>query len=372
MNDRLHEMQRKNTHVTNYQINRNASLLECSVFENEIGIHTIEFHYGVPAQGNELFLIWNVLKSGERYPKRFSMACLIPGLFAEMLGHEYYPVLKMLVNPRVMANGRDGYLGITSYDADTLQQCRTIFDRFWQQKGIGIRMNTCTIARVDLCVNLELSEWFPIPQYLNLLKRSPRKKSFILQHYDDAVMDGHQFKIVNQNWGLSVYDKRFEQKQYPVNQGKEYPNIMRVELQLYHATIRKMEKDFPVANFEMLWELMVQSPALIGKKIREILGCEHYVSQEKIRACIEQSSYQTKTKNQLLKMQKFLYQADDFKQFADQLCGSGQKLIYYRLLKCYREMKISPVALPKRSGWLRLPSLYMLAGWAIYKATCEK
>lgn len=198
MNDRLHEMQRKNTHVTNYQINRNASLLECSVFENEIGIHTIEFHYGVPAQGNELFLIWNVLKSGERYPKRFSMACLIPGLFAEMLGHEYYPVLKMLVNPRVMANGRDGYLGITSYDADTLQQCRTIFDRFWQQKGIGIRMNTCTIARVDLCVNLELSEWFPIPQYLNLLKRSPRKKSFILQHYDDAVMDGHQFKIVNQ------------------------------------------------------------------------------------------------------------------------------------------------------------------------------
>ncbi|WP_294497843.1 hypothetical protein [uncultured Gemmiger sp.] len=363
--DRLTDMERQEADLKYTRKPRNTSL-ECFVLYNEMGIHTMELHYLIPPQSNELSLIWKVLKGGERYPKRFSMAGLIPGLFAEMLGHEYCPVLKLLVNPRVMVDGMEGYLGITSYDADTLLRCQDLFDRFWACNNIGIRMENCLIARVDLCVDLIMPEWFSIPEYLDLLKRTPRKKSFILQHYEDTAMERHQFKIANQNWGLSVYDKSFEQKLYPANADKEYPNILRVELQLYRAAIGKAAQKLPAGNVPMLLELMIQTPALLCTKIRDMLGCDPYVSQEKLRACIEQSAYQGKTKNELWKIQHFLYRTDDFEKVADELRIAYGKSAYHRLLRCYREMGAAPVPLRKRSGLRKLPSLFALVGGAIY------
>lgn len=173
----------------------------CHLYHEEIGIHTLEFlyHFDPVHEEDVMNWIWNgLLKNAPHRSDKTGLANLAPGLNAQIFRTNAGFFLKMIVNPRVMVDGKDGYLGITDCGSNTLGMCRKKFDRYWKQHGIrSIRMKRCNLNRVDLCMNIEFEESFSVPMYLDLLKRTPHDGHYRLQTMENPEDDLHIFKIAN-------------------------------------------------------------------------------------------------------------------------------------------------------------------------------
>jgi len=93
----------------------------CRLYHDGVGIHTFEMHYHFSLPDEQVLLqyIWkNIISTSPRCPHNRQMVSLIPGLHAQMLSTDVGQILKLIINPRVMVDGAEGYCRITDSDAN--------------------------------------------------------------------------------------------------------------------------------------------------------------------------------------------------------------------------------------------------------------
>ena len=353
----------------------------CRLYHDEVGIHTFEMHYHFSLPDEQALLqdIWkNIISTSPRCPHNRQMVSLIPGLHAQMLSTDVGQILKLIINPRVMVDGAEGYCRITDSDSNTIRNCIKKFNRYWKDHNITpIRLKSCRLTRMDLCMNIEFGDDFSIPLYLDLLKRTPHDRRLSQQHMKDPEDDHHVYKISNLRRALVVYDKLYEQKRRFRKQEFDCQNLMRIEYQLGTRALRQLCGS--VGEYEtkgLLQWVLKNAGRLLCEEIRPILCVEPYVSSEKIRSIIQRNpNWKESTKKELWQLQLDLYRTNSYDAYVNPWDGMEdwrelspeEKKMYRQRKKClayilkrYELLGICPAALRRGSGPVYLPSLYQL------------
>lgn len=345
----------------------------CRLYHREVGIHTFELLYFFSGSDRyeQIERVWQFLnRECRRYAHNRYQFILRPGLRAETLNTSGGQRLKMLVNPRVMVHGELGYLGITDCRSDILTEFRFIFNDFWERHGLSfLKVEYCLANRIDLCMGIEFLEPFSIPDYLDLLKRTPHKSTYRLLSLPDQEDEQHNFKIANQRRGLVVYDKIYEQKRFSKRPVVSGLSLMRIECQLYPAGLRKLSLKLGIVDRYALFKwLMDNAPETICQGIRHCLEITPYRSIEKVKAEIEkQTSWHVSTKVKMKEVQQYLYQQGTYDSLMEEMRLQKKMPELYRTLERYRQLGLSPTTLRKRSGRICMPSLFMLALYVLQK-----
>lgn len=339
----------------------------CRLYHREVGIHTFEllYFFSDSDRYERIERVWQFLNQKcRRYAHNRYQFILCPGFRAEILNTIVGQSLKMLVNPRVMVDGELGYLGITDCRSDILTECRFIFNAFWERHGLSfLKMEYCLTNRIDLCMGIEFLEPFSIPEYLDLLKRTPHKSTYRLLSLPNQEDERHSFKIANQRRGLVVYDKGYEQKRFSKSSVVSGLSLMRIEYQLYPAGLRNLSLKLDIVDRYALFKwLMDNAPETICQGIQHCLEITPYRSIEKVKAEIEkQTSWHESTKVKMKKVQQYLYQRGTYDSLVEEMRLQKKMPELYRILGRYRQLGLSPTTLRKRSGQIYMPSLFMLA-----------
>ena len=349
----------------------------CRLYQNEIGIHTFELLYTFsgPAGYERVGKVWEFLtQKCKRYARNHFQFTLCPGLRAEILNNGAWHNLKLLVNPRVMVDGRIGYLSITDCQSDLLTPCRFQFNDYWERNDLPfIKMEWCLVNRIDVCMGIEFLEPFSIPEYLELLKRTPHKHTYHPLSLPHAEDERYCFKIANHRRGLTVYDKVHEQKRFSPKQEITGLNLMRIEYQLYSTGLRKLGQQLDIVDRYALFKwILDNTPEVLCMGIRSCLEITPYCTQERLKAELDkQTSWRSSTKEKMRQVQQYLYHQGSYDALVDEM-RSRNKLMELQMVKeRYRQLGLSPATLKKRSGRRFMPSLFMLAVYVLEKALEE-
>ena len=362
-----------------------------SLYRNEVGIHTFELQYEFNFKIEYAMLqrIWNeLICKNPRCSNNKHTVSIMRGLRIQILNIDAGQILKIIVNPSLMVDGEGGYLGITDRHSNILARCKRSFDAYWKKNGFeSIRMNRCSLTRVDLCMAIAFSGNFTVANYIDLLKHTPHNARMSLYAMPDSEQDQHVFDIFNQSRGLMVYDKRYEQQRYG-NSLFDCEHLMRIEYRLRARAIGKLrgQKNL-IGNLNLLGWILDHSPELLCEGVHSCLFGEPYFSAEKIRAQIKsRKEWRPETKDRMWRMQQELYHAktfdsyiapfhtiEEWKEFpmAEIDVYQQRRKQMGNLLQRYKELGISPVALPKRCGILCLPSLPQLVCAMLYNRMCN-
>lgn len=349
----------------------------CRLYQNEMGIHTFELlyiFYG-PNAYEQIGKTWEFLtQKCKRYARNQWQFSLCSGLRAELLNQGVRQELKLIVNPRVMVEGTGGYLGITDRQSDMLSPCRFKFNHFWASHGLSfLKMEWCLVNRIDLCMGIEFQQPFSIPDYLDLLKRTPHKSVYRMMSLPGEEDERYSFKLANKRRGLVVYDKVHEQKRFSQNNTISGLNLMRIEYQLYSAALRKLGQKLDIVDRYTLFKwILDNAPEVMCAGVRSCLDIQPYRTMEKVKAEIgKQDPWREATKAKLLRVQQYLYHQGNYDSLVEEMRREGTLPELQMVRERYRQLGVSPATLRKRSGLVYLPSLYMLVLHVLYKA-CEE
>lgn len=328
-----------------------------SLYNHEVGIHTFELKsYCQTSKGeSQLQKVWNVLKQG--HPQGKKRIRLINGLWAEMtysLTEEWtQPILKMVVNPRVLVAGQEGYLGIT--DLPTLERCITIFEEFWMERGIEMPINMCIFSRVDLCMNLQMDSSFWIVGYIDLLKRTPYYQKYTLCKFSNEEEDIHYVGFTNKSRRLCIYDKAYEQRRFSKVQASQCPNLMRVELQLYSEGIRKVtDQRQSVETKDLLRYMVCNAPRILCQGICTILPKNPYMEPHSVWKRVElHTELHPQTRANMKALIQQLSRADTY----DEVANQWKISVLRKICNDFVKIGVSPTVIRGENPPKLLPSL---------------
>lgn len=328
-----------------------------SLYNHEVGIHTFELKsYCQTSKGeSQLQKVWDVLKAG--HPQGKKMIRLINGLWAEMtysLTEDWArPLLKMVVNPRVLVDGQEGYLGIT--DLPTLERSMSMFEDFWKERGIEMPINMCIFSRVDLCMNLQMHPSFWIVGYIDLLKRTPYCQKFTLCKFSNEEEDIHYVGFTNKNRRLCIYDKAYEQRRFSKRQASQCPNLMRVELQLYSGGIRKVIDQQPsVETKDHLRYMVRNAPRILCQGICVILPKEPYMDPQSVWRRVElHTELHLQTRINMKALVKQLARVDTY----EEVVHRTEKTALRKICNAFVKIGVSPAVIRGERPPRLLPSL---------------
>lgn len=294
-----------------------------TLYQNTVGIHTFELQWcmGNALSGQEtLRRIWDVIKNGKLQQKR--QRWLMNGLWAEIVqvhrnGYSDMIVLKMVVNPKVMVDGEKGYLEIS--EKQTLMDAFRMFDGFWKKQGLEIRMNDCWLTRVDVCMNLQMHPAFRIPEYLDLLNRTPHELRYSLKGEKNSPPNLYSVSWGNASRSLCIYDKAYEQGRFSEERSALCPNLMRIELRLYSDGVKKVVKKFPaVSTKEAVLRMVDLAPMLLSEGLCMCLPSEPYVRMPELLAVIDQhTELHEKSRQDMRELATSLAMCNIYEELAD-------------------------------------------------------
>ena len=218
----------------------------------------------------------------------------------------------------------------------------------------------CSLSRADLCMNLEMGPEFDIPTYIHYLKRTPCKKGYVLQSFDDPEKDMYSYKVQNTMQALAVYAKSAQQESC-FDALPDGSNILRMELQMENKKIGKIYGCRPTWN--TLLCLVPDAPALMEDDIRSILPTGDYRTGNDVYQIIYNSDRRIKVKNELWDLiqqySKAQNQAEQIKISKDYIAEKSQKKFNKRMY-ALNNLNIAPICLDNGDKIDYLPSLYNL------------
>lgn len=330
-----------------------------TLYQNAVGIHTFELRWcvGKNEEGQQtLQRIWDVIKQGKVQGKRLRL--LMNGLWAEILplyrgSYSDLTVLKMIVNPRVMVDKEEGYLGIS--ERYTLSACFILLEEFWAKHGIGIQINDCWLTRADVCMNLQLDSKFHIPGYIDLLNRTPHDLRYSLKTDCGMTPNLHSAGFSNASRCLCIYDKAYEQRRFSVDKAEQCPNLLRIELRLYSSGLKRVLKNHPSMEVkENLCYIADFAPQILSEGVCMCLPGEPYIKLEKILAVIDKhTELHEKSRQYMRALAKHLEKENTY----DALLERSTRSLLRELNRKYYGIGISPACIRGENQPDFLPSL---------------
>lgn len=342
--------------------------LKIPMLLGDISIHTFSLYHTLRYEDyqNIFYHLKNADRDGLWPDKCPSFFYPLPTLQVEkglrvQLHNQTVCSINIIVSPLLLVQKQeDDYRRIAPADPAFWNNVYGALCDAFMQWEFSFDVYECSLSRADLCMNLEMGPEFDIPTYIHYLKRTPCKKGYVLQSFDDPEKDMYSYKVQNTMQALAVYAKSAQQESC-FDALPDGSNILRMELQMENKKIGKIYDCRPTWN--TLLCLVSDAPALMEDDIRSILPTGDYRTSRDAYQAIDASDRRTKVKNELWDLiqqySKAKNQAEQIKISNDYIAEKSQKKFDKRMY-ALNNLNIAPVCLDNGEEINYLPSLYKL------------
>ena len=342
--------------------------LKIPMLLGDISIHTFSLYHTLRYEDyqNIFYHLKNADRDGLWPDKCPSFFYPLPTLQVEkglrvQLHNQTVCSINIIVSPLLLVQKQeDDYRRIAPADPAFWNNVYGALCDAFMQWEFSFDVYECSLSRADLCMNLEMGPEFNIPTYIHYLKRTPCKKGYVLQSFDDPEKDMYSYKVQNTMQALAVYAKSAQQESC-FDALPDGSNILRMELQMENKKIGKIYGCRPTWN--TLLCLVSDAPALMENDIRSILPTGDYRTSRDAYQAIDASDRRTKVKNELWDLiqqySKAQNQAEQIKISKDYIAEKSQKKFDKRMY-ALNNLNIAPVCLDNGEEINYLPSLYKL------------
>lgn len=217
--------------------------------------------------------------------------------------------------------------------------------------GEGYTLNGMCLSRVDLCVNVMLSEKFSAERYIKLVKKSMmRIDNDNIDKFDDsAEKNKHSFRVRTGRITFTAYDKYYQLEDIGENYTKESESLLRLELAIDSGLLLQEKIAHEISNLSLLRALTIQSREVFQRYIENHFFDGDYYSADEINAAINFSDYnKIRKKNMHAYLEMQLYK-HSFNSIVDELVENGWT--DYRLkhlILMFEGINVYPVSMPYR------------------------
>ena len=342
--------------------------LKIPMLLGDISIHTFSLYHTLRYEDyqNIFYHLKNADRDGLWPDKCPSFFYPLPTLQVEkglrvQLHNQTVCSINIIVSPLLLVQKQeDDYRRIAPADPAFWNNVYGALCDAFMQWEFSFDVYECSLSRADLCMNLEMGPEFDIPTYIHYLKRTPCKKGYVLQSFDDPEKDKYSYKVQNTMQALAVYAKSTQQENC-FDALPDGSNILRMELQMENKKIGKIYGCRPTWN--TLLCLVPDAPALMEDDIRSILPTGDYRTGNDVYQIIYNSDRRIKVKNELWDLiqqySKAQNQAEQIKISKDYIAEKSQKKFDKRMY-ALNNLNIAPVCLDNGDKIDYLPSLYNL------------
>ena len=308
--------------------------LKIPMLLGDISIHTFSLYHTLRYEDyqNIFYHLKNADRDGLWPDKCPSFFYPLPTLQVEkglrvQLHNQTVCSINIIVSPLLLVQKQeDDYRRIAPADPAFWNNVYGALCDVFMQWEFSFDVYECSLSRADLCMNLEMGPEFNIPTYIHYLKRTPCKKGYVLQSFDDPEKDMYSYKVQNTMQALAVYAKSAQQESC-FDALPDGSNILRMELQMENKKIGKIYGCRPTWN--TLLCLVSDAPALMEDDIRSILPTGDYRTSRDAYQAIDDSDLRTKVKDELRELiqqySKAQNQAEQIKISKDYIAEKSQK-----------------------------------------------
>lgn len=299
------------------------------------------------------------------YPSRKGVRILINYVDSKMYN------VKVIVSAKRLIDEDASSLSIMNlYDNFELLD-ELVNDSLLECLGKGYTFESMCLSRIDLCVNVMLSESFSAERYVKLIRRSMRyDNSAKIVIFPDDISDSveknrHSFRIKTGGVTFTAYDKYFQLEDINESFDKESAGFLRLELAVHREAIHSVQSSGEFDNSELLRFFTDSSEDFFKKYIENHFWAGDYYSLEYMRAAINLSDLKKKAKENMLFYADIQCQKHSFKAVCDcmfRLLGSKFKL--NKVLSDFESIGVYPISLSYRDrhGDRSIPGLRKIFG----------
>ena len=256
-----------------------------------------------------------------------------------------------------------------SDDIDLLEEM--LNDVFETHLGKEYTVDSFSLSRVDLCVNIMLSETFSAERYVKLIKRSMiyNDNAEIITFPEDvpeaSEKNKHSFRINTGCTTFTAYDKYFQLEDIGENYEAVSESLLRLELAINRDMLREMKNVLSndICNIEMLGYMAFTSRTWFEEYIKKhfLPGDYYYLSN--MKTAIERSMLSTKLKNRMLEYSDIKWGKRSFTAVQNEILkqlGSDYKM--KKMFNAFKCLDVYPISLAYRDkhGEKAVPGLYKI------------
>ena len=343
--------------------------LKIPMLLGDISIHTFSLYHTLRYEDyqNIFYHLKNADRDGLWPDKCPSFFYPLPTLQVEkglrvQLHNQTVCSINIIVSPLLLVQKQeDDYRRIAPADPAFWNNVYGALCDAFMQWEFSFDVYECSLSRADLCMNLEMGPEFDIPTYIHYLKRTPCKKGYVLQSFDDPEKDMYSYKVQNTMQALAVYAKSAQQESC-FDALPDGSKILRMELQMENRKIGKTYAGPPA--WEALLNLVAHAPEAILKGIHLILPTGDYRTSRDAYQAIDDSDLRTKVKDEL---RELIQQYSEAKSHAEQAeisreyIAANSKKKFSKRMYALNNLNIAPIYLDDEEEIDSLPSLYNLA-----------
>ncbi len=335
--------------------------------------HTIEFSREVSKTEyrrlvDELYRC-NVGKKNAMYQDRSTGSYICTqfsdsGIRVRLESTKDYRFIRLVVNPRILTTGQNGYLGIFQNERENVDLLEQAFKSVLKDTPLENRMTRYYLSRVDLCTNIRCTDKTVFRELVRALRKTPTPKKYerrYFDHKDKKKANRYNKHLIRLSCGqqeLVIYDKDHQIKENKLETDFEglAERVLRIEVHLGRDKLRRIEKETGEEKSpELLWILMQQSRERILKLAEKCYPNLPYLHYEDGKELIKNSSFHFETKARMLRLFKLMRH----RQTVDSALQVMEKenIKTDDLLKRFAKLGLNPIPLRKDFKVKSMPSL---------------
>lgn len=277
-----------------------------------------------------------------------------------------YHKLYYRINPRRIMDDND-YVGL--FDASESDEMLSRLDRLLSEIGVPT-VNECSLNRIDFCCNALLDSPEEVDLYIKLLKRGRELKKYTVQKFYDKKAkrriiseNGITYKG-NNDVNIVFYNKQREMKQQklPADDIEYLNRIIRIEIQCRRQKVLRICKKYKIDNVREFLKRSDDIGIDIFKKYTGLFcGRGDFFKGKKIDKIIDKASFKNKTKSLMKELAGLSAKHSSLDTAVCELSKKYGAKKTEKVLRQFDKLKVSPVVIPRRCEYDRLPGTVRLA-----------
>lgn len=215
--------------------------------------------------------------------------------------------------------------------------------------GEEYTLNGMCLSRVDLCVNVMLSESFSAERYIKLIKKSMiHIDNDNIDKFDDSTeKNKHSFRVRTSGFTFTAYDKYYQLEDIGEDYTKESEGLLRLELAMDRKMLR--QESNRIGNLNLLEELVIQSSRIFQRYIDIHFFDGDYYSADEIHAAIDFSEYKKGQKKKMHDYVEMQLYKQTFNSIIDELIEDGwTDYRFMNLTSRFQSINVYPISMAYR------------------------
>lgn len=345
------------------------------ITDDGFGIHTFELT--IPSITRDEFERLSDKADKKYYSNNGNNVCLYPErrgirIYLNHTDLNFYNI-KVIVSPRRLIDEDAEATSILRPTDDLEQLEATVNEVLAKYLGKEYTADTFSLSRVDLCVNIMLSESFSAKRYVKLIKRSMiyHDRAEIItfpENVPDAdSKNAHNFRINTGCTTFTAYDKHFQLNDIGECYDEASPALLRLELAINRDMIRDIKNTVSEdhGNIDLVGFFTYNSKEWFENYIKKHFLAGDYYYLSNMKTAIEKSKLKTKLKNRMLEYSEMQWGKKSFTSVRKEIIqrlGSDFKL--KKMLDAFESLDVYPISLSYRDkhGEKAVPGLYKILG----------